>query len=466
MKKVHNGSPCSPLDPASEIILSWEREGFPQTDWTAFSFKGSCDIDALKAALQEALRRRPVFRSHLVVSKRFGLQTYRWRIASEPCPLEVTDLRGIGNRPVDMEQWTQQTLAPVVERYGNNLATEYPARFLLMLLPDDHGCFAVVWHHASTDGGGLYDFLRGLFSEYHRLVKGEDPEWANVAGLHSQTGRGEEIEPMHWGRFFKEAAVQLIRYPVQASAQLISSPSGPPERHVIRFRFDDPLLQEALRQRARRDQGTLSDLCLAAAKLALQEWNECRGNPPRVMHHWLAVNQRLRQSRIRTDATNNPLIAINIPSLPGDRKDPQALLRQVIGHRRRMLAEGFDVALYRLANGMTRAGRVLPIAIRHPVLRRIMDHRLSFFLSNVGVVWPRIENGKVTGETAIRVVGDMELEDIHSSIGTTFNNPICLILRTFLGRLYFNFTTGRHRISDADGQAFSQLVVDKVMAYL
>jgi len=66
------------------------------------------------------------------------------------------------------------------------------------------------------------------------------------------------------------------------------------------------------------------------------------------MYHWLAVNQRLRQAPTQTGIQSNPLIAIGIPSLPADRKDPQALLRHVITCRRRMLDSGHDVALQRL----------------------------------------------------------------------------------------------------------------------
>jgi len=95
-----------------------------------------------------------------------------------------------------------------------------------------------------------------------------------------------------------------------------------------------------------------------------------------------------------------------------------------------------------------------------------MDHKLSFFLSNVGVLWPRIEKGRPTGETAIRHIGAMELLDIHTSLGPTFNNPLGLIVRTFLGRLGFTFAISRHRISDKEAHAFTRLVVDKLMSYL
>ena len=466
MENLHARNRCIPLDPTSETFLAWERDGFPQTDWTALSFKGSCDIAALQTALQNALRLRPVFQSHLVVQPSAFLQTYAWRIADVPCPLEVSDLRDTEKGPDDVEQWIQQRLAPTFQRNRHDLATAYPVRFILLLLPENFGFFVVVRHHAAIDGGGQFDFLRDLFGAYHRLVKGKDPEWAGVPGLHAQAGKIEAVRPPRWGSFFKEAITQIRKYPPHDAAQVISSPSASSGRTMIRYCFDDPVLQKALRERARRDGGTFSDLCIAAAKLALQEWNEGRGKPPQVMHHWLAVNQRLRQARAQTGTQNNPLIAVDIPSLPADREDPQALLRHVINHRVRLLDGGYDVALQRLANGMMRATRILPISIRYPVVRLFMDHKLSFFLSNFGVIWPRIENGKPTGETAIRCIGDMELVDVHSSIGTTFNNPIALILRTFLGRLCFRFAIGRHRISDGDAQAFTRLVVDKVMNYL
>ena len=185
-------------------------------------------------------------------------------------------------------------------------------------------------------------------------------------------GQNREDPTAVLGQFFKEAITQMIRYPVRGSAQVISSPSASSGRNMIRYYFDDPVLQKALRERARRDGGTFSDLCLAAAKLALQEWNEGRGKPPQVMHHWLAVNQRLRQARTQTSTQNNPLIAIDIPSLPADRKDAQALLRHVISHRVRMLDGGFDVALHRLATRNDACGK--DHAHQHTVSSRSPDH--------------------------------------------------------------------------------------------
>ena len=201
LENLHTGHRFVPLDPTSEILLAWERDGFPQTAWSAFSFKGPCDVAALQTALQNKLSLRPVFQSHLAARPTF-LQTYQWRIADDPCPLEVTDLRDTEKRPDDMEQWIEQRLAPTLKRNWRDLATAYPVRFILLLLPENYGFFVIVWHHAAIDGGGLYDFLRDLFSEYHRLVKGGSDR-ATVAGLHAQAGEHRGGSTAALGKFFQ-----------------------------------------------------------------------------------------------------------------------------------------------------------------------------------------------------------------------------------------------------------------------
>ncbi len=455
-----------PLDPTAEIFLVWERDGYPSTGWTAYHFQGSCDTAALQTALQTTLHLQPVFTSHLVVQTRGLLQACCWKPTNEPCPLEVSDLRHLEKKPDDMDQWAQQNLAPYLQKYRQDLTHTFPMRFLLFLFPENSGLFVVAWHHSAMDGGGLYDFLREMLSEYHRLVKGCLPEWSSVAAMHAQVGMVVDVQPPRWRPFLKETFAQMIHYPLLKSTQLISSPGASSGRKMIRYYYDDPRMQKALRDRARRDGGTVSDLCLAAAKLALQEWNENHGRPPEIMHHLLTVNQRTRQAASRIANQTAPITGILIPSRPEERKDPQALLRHVIRYRRRVLDEGFDVAMQRLSSMTIKAGRILPVNIRYQVLRPLMDYRISFSLSNVGVVWPRIENGKPTGQTAIYQIGDMEILDIHASIGNTDGNPLAMTLRTFRERLSFIFSVSLNRISEEDAQAFCKQVVTRVMSYL
>ncbi|MDD4240701.1 MAG: hypothetical protein PHG54_04660 [Smithellaceae bacterium] len=466
MNKRTAHKPLIPLNPSAELFLIWERDGFPSTGWTAFLFQGACDAAALEKALHNTLPLAPVFSSRLVISSRGLWQTLCWQPDDEFCPLSVTDLRHLKEKPNDMEEWIQQRMEPTLLRYRRDLMEDFPLRFFLFLLPENSGFFAVSWHHCAMDGGGLYDYLRELFSDYHRLVTGSRPSWSSVAAIHSQAKTAVDARPPRLGPVIKEMLAQAIRYPVFRSTQIIGVPEASAGRRMIRCYDDDPLAQKALRDRSRRSGGTVSDLCLAAAKLALQEWNENRGCPPNIMHHMLAVNQRPRRTGNQTAGHSIPLSAVVIPSRPEDRKDPQALLDHVIRYRKRLIEDRVDVALKWLSTTAMKAGRILPVALRYPVLRPVLDYKISFSLSNVGVVWPKIAEGKPTGETEIDRIGGMEFLDIYTSLGVTYNNPLAMTLRTFRGRLSFIFSASRERISDKDAQAFAKLVMDKVKGYL
>ena len=205
---------------------------------------------------------------------------------------------------------------------------------------------------------------------------------------------------------------------------------------------------------------------MAASKLALDEFNSSRGTPPDVLYHCMAVNQRLRRPPSELAGQGNPVSVIGIPSNREDRKDPQALLRHVVACKQRKLAQGRDVVLGRVARDIMLASRVVPLSLRHRFLRAVAETKISFYVTNLGVVWPRIENGRPTGETIIRSVGGMDLLDIHTSVGTGKKNANAMFLRTFLDRLYLVFFVGRHKVEDRDADEFSALVVRKLLGYL
>ncbi len=235
---------------------------------------------------------------------------------------------------------------------------------------------------------------------------------------------------------------------------------------MIRHIITDADLQKALRARARRNGGSLSDLCMAASKLAMQEWNEARGVPTDILMHGLAVNQRGRKSPAQLKATGNPMSAIAVPTNYAERQDPEALLKLVIQRRTQMLSDGYDITVGNFVQRVGASVRFMPARYRYRFMRKIMDRPISLFLTNLGVVWPRMENGKPTGETAVTRVGDMDIVDVHSSVGTTENNGLALILRTFLNRFYMILAVGLNKTSERDGKEFSRLVAKKTLSYL
>lgn len=453
------------LDLPSESIFAWEHEGYPQTDYAGFLFQGRCDPEALNRALIGAQAMRPNFHANLCRVRRGPFSVLAWVPRDEPVGLEVRDFTDLEKLPEDTESWLHERMAGEIDHL-QDLTQEYPVRHILYLLPDRHGILVFYFHHVATDGGGVYDFLKEAFRIYHKSVTGADPLWAEVAGLHAQAGAVRTITAPSGWKFFRESMAEWRVYPIHKVVQIASSPDPRPGRNIVRTIIKDKKLQAAMRDRARREGGTLSDLLLASSKLALEQWNLEHGAPAQTMNHGLAVNQRLRRALTETEGQGNPMSAISIPSNPQERRDPVELLRYVVQTRKRKLAEGHDLALAAFVRKVLTVGRLLPFAVRYRWLRLILDRPISFFVTNLGVVWPVIENGRPTGETAVRQVGEMNLLDIHACVGSTETNPVGLIARTFLSRLYLVLVVGRHKINDQDAADFSRLLMRKITDYL
>ncbi|MDP8254715.1 MAG: condensation domain-containing protein [Candidatus Alcyoniella australis] len=453
------------LDVPSETIYAWEQEGFTKTNYACFHFQGPCDVEALDSALAQAQSAWPNFHANLIPT-RFGLyRRLAWHVREQPAKLEVRDFTALENPPEDMEAWIHPQMLPEVDHLLD-LQQEYPVKFILFLLPRQQCCLAMVVHHVVTDGGGVFDFMRDLFGIYHQMIKGSAPDWAQVSGMHSQAGAVTPVVPVSGWRFVRDLLAEWRKYPMWQAVRVASDPGGGHGRNMIRHIISDQDLQKALRERARREGGTLSDLVMAASKLAIQEFNGSRNAPSEIMYHGLAVNQRLRVAQSDAAILGNPMSVITIPSNSADRRDPETLLRYLVACRKRKLDAGHDLKISGLSRKLTMICRILPIGIRYQFLRLLVEQKLSYFLTNVGVVWPEMKDGRPTGQTAIKRVGDMELIDIHSSIGATKKTGNALILRTIYGKLYFIFALGKHLISEDDAQEFSSLVVKKTIGYL
>ncbi len=453
-----------PLDLPSEGIFMWEQPGFPQTDYGVFQFRGPCDVAALQNAFTQAQKEKPTFHAYLT-EKQSGLYHQKWwRVQPEPAPLELEDLRDMPEFPEDMEAWVHERMTPVVMR-GQDLTRQYAVSFRLILLPRQTQLLVFMFNHVVTDGGGLYDFLRDTFRIYHRETKGRDPDWAGAPGIHAQS-KNQKIEAISLFRFFLRAYRTNKDYPHGQASMPASIPEFDSGRRIIRHIITDVKEQSALRARAREAGGSLSDLFMAASKLAIQEFNDSRNASTEILTHGLAVNLRGRVPAAETRSMGNPMSGIVIPTSRSERRDPDSLLRLVAQRRKMMLAEGYDIAMSRLLQSISAHTRILPSRYRHPLMRKFLDWPISFFLTNLGVVWPRMENGRPTGETAITHVGDMELVDVHSSVGPTKNNGLAMILRTFMGKFYCVFVFGLNRINEKDGAIFSRLVMEKARAYL
>ena len=455
-----------PLDLPSEAILAWEHGSFTQTDYAGFLLRGDLDVEAMKQAFLVAQESRPTYNAHLIFTSRSPWRTFAWQYTESQNHLEVNDFSHLPQLPDDPGDWLHEKMNPLVET-PLDLSNEFAIKFKLLILPEDYCFIVILFHHVVADGAKVYELAKDVFYFYHKSVMGEEPEWSDISTLHAVAGKVEPVKPISTWRFIKRGFGENRMYPIKETTQFATSPSPTGKgRHIVRHIIDDKNLQKALRDRARREGGTLTDLMVSGSKLAIEQWNAEKNESARIMYHGIAVNQRLRQSTESTKGQGNPMSAITIPSNSQDRKDPEALLRYMINERKERLDAGLDVKLAQFSRGLLRVGRMLPINIRYKVLRKILDTKISHFVTNLGIVWPEIKDGKPTGETALRKVGELELVDIHSSVGTTEKNPSVLIVRSFLGRLYMVMVYGKWGVNEKDADNFSKLVYEKVIGYL
>ncbi len=75
---------------------------------------------------------------------------------------------------------------------------------------------------------------------------------------------------------------------------------------------------------------------------------------------------------------------------------------------------------------------------------------ITFNLSNVGVVWPKIEGGKATYDSVLLGAGELEIEDMHSCPTFGPKTSLGLVVRMHNRRLYMNFVCDRFRFTNEE----------------
>jgi hypothetical protein len=458
-----------PLDPQSESILNWERPGFSQTDFVGFTLRGRIDADAMRAAVVAVQETRPHFHARLAALRSGLRHAWVWRLCGAPVGLDVTD---VPDAPPDVDAFLHERLRDETNRV-KDLACEPPVAFRLFRFPGDVAAIVLSFHHVAADGAGVWECFRDLLAAYHVRVTGETPPWAAVPAFHSLLGETTSVETPPLREFVRRMRAERKAFPNREIAQVMGTArrtgNGAPGRLMIRRTVDDPNLLAALRARARREGGTLTDLFVAGSMKALEEWNGARGKVPTAMVHALAVNQR-RRTKAGGGFQGNPMSMVTVPSREGDRRTPDAALAHAVKTRAGKLAAGHDVALIRLAESMRAPMSYIPPRARGALTRSLVVRPLSLFITNPGILWPVVVGGRPTGETAITRIGGAdvvgaEVAAFHLSVGGTEANPLAMILTTFRGTLHVDCTVGRHRLREDEARGYLDLVLRRVFDY-
>lgn len=444
-----------PLDLPSEAIMSWEEENYPKTEYTCFILQGKCEIETLQEAYREAQESYLSFSSYLREEKR-GLKYYPfWEIQKHRNKLHYEDVR---NEKVDIngvEKWLEQRFHSDMFRHIN-LKKEFPIAPYLFQFDEELYGFALLFHHVATDGGRMYLFLKDIFSIYHQKITGQKPVWHSVSAIHAMKEGGTAVTSASIGQYLKWAVRQEIKYPRRrlAGIQTEERPIGP-GRYILRHVFDDQTYIKALLDRSRRNGGSLSDLLLTSVLQSIEYWNRERQGTTDIMWGGLAVNQRVRQPDKKE--LGNPMSAAIFPTNEKERKSAEDFLNLMINRRKEFMTRGYDIAIFRIMERLASYTRYLSMQRRQKLLNKMMTMPLTFFITNLGVVWPEFKDGRLTGDTAIKEAGKLRITDIHTNISAARPTGCVLIVRSFQRKLYMVFVMDHWKFTEAEAQAFSDL---------
>ncbi len=381
----------SVLDALSEMVTLSSYGNTKNLLVTAIETRGHLDEDAMKRAVQQAAEKFPQIRSCIreVREKRMFRLLRQFR-PDLPLQVIVSDLQA-GDPSIPPLTRYLEHAAPRLDRNWN-LFEELPAELHVAKISEDHHVIAPVIHHVAADAGVASEFGREFLANYHRIMTGGEPEWAeSTPAISTSQKRPVKQKQVSWTKYFsdgKKAIAQLIERP--------TLPQGNGSRDDLRqFHVKRVLSVEdtsRLGQAASFYRASLVDLLSAAANLAVDRWNQARNLPAGMLTTAISVNMKGRFQGM--DRPNNSA-QLFLKSLPEERADESAFVRSISLHRIRQLRKQLDFSFFSDVSRMNASVRLLPFPLR----RRVVDfltkqHQYSVGITLLGIIWPEIEERK------------------------------------------------------------------------
>jgi NRPS condensation-like uncharacterized protein len=446
-----------PLHEASEPFLLYETPAFRKCGMNSVTVRGPLDADAMQAALTRTIADYPAMRSRLRERRVGGRYALFW----EPIPhyvpdLHLVDLRSEVAAGVPAREAIARLFRPRFYA-GIDLTREPASGVYALRIADDVHTLAGLQHHVVADGGAMFAFWKRLFAEYEAVRTGRTPEWAGrpVAPSSIEKGNGGRPHVYTKARFIRESLRRTIDQARCPPARLgegrtIVRPDRTNHQRVL-----DMDETARLRNAARRHGCTVNDLLSAAAGLAVDRWAREGGSDPNAVSVWIATNLRGRMGAHET--AGNQASSVMIDTRPADRADLATLAAHVRRERARQMEEGFDVANFLALVRLIRASRVLPLAWRRGALRRMLEQPCSVLLSNMGVLWPEVVGGKLTGRSYLERAAELDVLGVDFDFSLVRSEGYGFVIHTFRERLTFNFGTFTDLLAPHEAENFLDL---------
>lgn len=456
------------LDHFAEYAMAAESENYPKTDWTQMQFRGPIDYAAFSEAYDAAMALIPVFSCRLE-EKHSGLFYHpRWVYYEDvKNRLIIEDCRHLVTEPFDPMEFT--TLYHSLRtRRRIDLSREFPMTCYLVRVQDDVHIFSVVYHHSAMDPFKGYLLFTKMLAGYHERIKGKVPEWTEAVGMASLAKAKEYMEPISKLSFIKEQLNDVLfkntggRVDNIASKEILDyrEKKG---RHSLRAVIDDFDLIKSLLSRASRNKVTFNDLMFACTRKAITEWNEEYNAKSDRFRFMLITSMAGRMKEKKSVGAR--VSGLNFISEGHGKTDIDQMMSYFGQVRSEQLRKGVDIHFNNTLQTIVGGLRVFPLETRRKIVGSLIKRiPCTFYISNLGTVWPKIVDGKQTADSIVTGAGDFIIDDITSSASIARTIGLGLHTRTHNRRFYMNFICDSFRFNKEEAKLLTDKVVKEIVS--
>ncbi len=421
------------------------------------------DEPAIRLAAQWAAKDYPQFVSR-IKEVREGLKFYlTWdRDPEQQLPVRIIDVPNFNQDASVFDNFLTQ-VGPALDR-ERDLFQETPAEIYIVRISKDHYILAPLIHHIAADAGTASEFGRDALARYHEILTGEKPDWSFEKHTISSTRkRMVRVKSENWRN-----AISQLRDAAKNIFEKAVLPLGQGFRHDFTQHHIKRILSvsetEMLSNLSLKNGVSLIDVLVASTNLAIDEWNRQRNLSPGFLTTSMSVNMK---GRFRNFQGGNNSALIFFKFGPEEREDLHTFARSIASTRIKYFRKQMDFGFFQSVSRMTSSLRMFPFRIRRRIAGFLINrHKFSMAVTLLGVVWPKIENGKLTAETCLTRAGDLTMMEVHG-IGYKLlsNTPILLIVYVFKNRLNFVLAAAGSLFTREESELFMDLIMKNTLEY-
>ncbi|MFA6223383.1 MAG: hypothetical protein WC647_13820 [Desulfomonilaceae bacterium] len=357
-------------------------------------------------------------------------------------------------------------LIPVIQsRLERNwdLFQEPPAEFHLIRISPERHIAGWLMHHVAGDAATGTDVGQETLVQYFEIHNRQKSEWAgeyySFSGSKKRRVTPKKLRIRNYLEDVKQTFENLFRkayLPVGSGSKHDNS-----QHHVKRLLTEEET--DLLYATTTNHGVSFVDRLVVTASDVIDKWNLKRGVSPGLVTTSMTVNMRGRFSDV--DSMNSSSL-IFFKSSPSDRANPRSFARKVALTRIKHFRNQTDLKLSKNIEMMIDAFRIFPFQIRKRIISFFINkHQFSIGITVLGTVWPEIQNGKPTTNSAFTRIGDLEAVEIfgvaHKMLSET---RALLLLYTFRKRLNLVLTCSGRLFTREECEEFMDMIISKLTA--